>query len=241
MFGLELSSAGLHGAIRLAREHIANGGGGYACFVNVHTLTESTRDPRLRTALEQATFRFADGRPLVWLSRVQGPPIEGRVAGPDFMREMLRDERGRTHGLIGSTPDRVDAIVQSYGITAHCYSPPMRPFTPADARDDWAKFLARCPGQQPPAIVWVGLGAPKQEQWMATVSPHAPHTLFCGVGAAFDFLSGAKQRAPRWAQSVGLEWAHRLASDPRRLWKRYLVTNTLFVARVVKELRRPDE
>lgn len=237
MFGLEISRAGLSSAIRACRDRLAQGRGGYVCFVNVHTLTESTRDAALRCALASATYRFADGRPLLWLSRLEGEPIEGRVAGPDFMAEMLRVESGRVHGLIGGSAARCAKLGAAFEIATIVHSPPMRAFSPEHAFADWEAFLATCPGRRPPAIVWVGLGAPKQERWMATISPHAPGTLFLGVGAAFDFLSGTTRRAPSWVQSAGLEWAHRLANDPRRLWKRYLVTNTRFLARAVQELR----
>src|SRR5690606_3404833 len=98
------------------------------------------------------------------------------------------------------------------------------------------RFLDQWCESEPPRIVWVGLGAPKQELWLRSVSPLAPQTLFLGVGAAFDFLSLAKVRAPLLMQRLGLEWMHRLAHEPKRLWKRYLLTNSRFVSLAVREL-----
>ena len=212
---------------------IASGGGGYACFVNVHSLTETTRQPALRESLRGATYCFADGMPLVWLARRLGAAIAGRVAGPDFMPALLQQTRGRRHGLIGGE-GLGEQIALRQGLDAVSYAPPRRAFTPDHALADWEAFRARCAGQVP-AIVWVGLGAPKQELWMAAVAPHAPGVMFFGVGAAFDLLAGQLPRAPRWMQARGLEWLYRLVREPRRLGVRYAVTNTRFLAQLGKK------
>lgn len=231
---LPISRLGLAEAVDACAERARRGAGGAACFVNVHTLTEATRDPALREAMQSATYLFADGMPLVWLARAKHAPIASRVCGPDFMDAMLRKLPGR-HGLVGSTPAITAAIAARYAFDAVRYSPPMRPFSEQHAREDWQAFVAAC-GGNPPAIVWVGLGAPKQERWIAAVSAVAPRVLFLGVGAAFDFLAGEKPRAPRVLQRLGLEWTHRLASEPRRLWKRYLVANTRFALLAAREV-----
>jgi N-acetylglucosaminyldiphosphoundecaprenol N-acetyl-beta-D-mannosaminyltransferase len=233
---LEVSRLGLAGALAACDDRLARGAGGSACFVNVHTLTEASSDVTLREALRAASFRFADGLPLVWLARAKRAPIATRVCGPDFMDAMLRRHRARVHGLIGGSPQATTAVTERYGIQAITHSPPMRPFSEVHALEDWQAFVARCPGGAPPRLVWVGLGAPKQERWMAAVSRAAPDVMFFGVGAAFDFLAGHKPRAPRVLQRLGLEWTHRLASEPRRLWKRYLVANTRFAVLAVKDL-----
>jgi N-acetylglucosaminyldiphosphoundecaprenol N-acetyl-beta-D-mannosaminyltransferase len=120
------------------------------------------------------------------------------------------------------------------------YSPPYRPFSKENAREDWETFLARAKaaGVERPRWVWVGLGAPKQEKWMEAVAEIAPDTLFFGVGAAFDFLAGTKARAPEWMRKSGLEWLHRFGSEPGRLWKRYLVTHSLFLYELLKRAGR---
>jgi N-acetylglucosaminyldiphosphoundecaprenol N-acetyl-beta-D-mannosaminyltransferase len=237
LLGVPVSRLDRAAAVAACAERVATGAGGYACFVNVHTLTESTSDPELHTALAGATYCFADGVPVVWLSRAVGAPVAGRVCGPDFMVDLLERERGRVHGFVGGVPGRAEAIAARFGIDAVIYSPPMRPFAAEHARADWGELVARCPGGRAPAIVWVGLGAPKQERWLHTVSPLAPAAMLFGVGAAFDFLSGAKPRAPRVLQRAGLEWAYRLATEPRRLWRRYLTTNTRFALLAAREVR----
>jgi N-acetylglucosaminyldiphosphoundecaprenol N-acetyl-beta-D-mannosaminyltransferase len=234
--GIPICQIGLEGAINMCAEHVEQQRGGYVCFVNVHSLTEATRHVALREALQGAAFCFADGMPLVWLSRLKQSAIESRVAGPDFMTAMLQRERGQVHGFIGGVPGHAEAIADRFGAGAVIHCPPVRPFSPANAVEDWEQFVAKCPAQQPPRLVWVALGAPKQELWLASISKLAPTVTFFGVGAAFDFLAGASQRAPLWARRAGLEWVHRFASEPRRLWMRYLVSNARFVRIVLDEL-----
>jgi len=233
---LAVSRLGLDAALAVCEDRVARGAGGSACFVNVHMLTDASRDPVLREALHAASFLFADGLPLLWLARAKRTPIATRVCGPDFMDAMLRRQGGRVHGLIGASPEVTGAVAARYGIQAIAHSPPMRPFSESHAHDDWQAFVARCPDRRPPRLVWVGLGAPKQERWMAAVSRAAPDVMFFGVGAAFDFLAEHKPRAPRMLQRLGLEWTHRLASEPGRLWKRYLLGNARFVVLVAQEL-----
>lgn len=233
---LAISRLGMEDALATCESRAARATGGSACFVNVHTLTEASHDAALRDALHAASFLFADGLPLVWLSRVKRAPIESRVCGPDFMDAMLRREPARRHGLIGASPEITAAVAARYGIDAVTYSPPMRPFSEANALEDWQAFVARCPDRQPPRLVWIGLGAPKQERWIAAVTRAAPDVMFFGVGAAFDFLAGRKPRAPRVLQRLGLEWAHRLFSEPRRLWRRYLTQNARFARLIAREL-----
>jgi N-acetylglucosaminyldiphosphoundecaprenol N-acetyl-beta-D-mannosaminyltransferase len=233
---LEISRLGFDAALATCEARFARGAGGSAYFVNVHTLTEASRDAALREALQAASFLFADGVPLLWLARAKRMPIATRVCGPDFMAAMLRRQSTRVHGLIGASPEVTGAIVARYRIQAIAHSPPMRPFSDAHALEDWHTFVARCRGRLPPRLVWVGLGAPKQERWIAAVSRAVPDVMFFGVGAAFDFLAERKPRAPRVLQRLGLEWTHRLASEPGRMWKRYLLTNARFARLVAREL-----
>lgn len=227
---------GLTEAVGTCRDRVRARHGGYVCFVNVHSLTEATRHHELREALTRASYCFADGMPLVWLSRLKGKPISSRVGGPDFMAMMLELEHNHLHGFIGGAPGQANIIASRFGVRSVSYAPPRRELTAQNAVDDWNAFLDQCPARQPPAIVWVGLGAPKQELWLSLISRLAPNTMFFGVGAAFDFLSGLKARAPRWMQQTGLEWAHRLAHEPNRLWRRYLRSNLRFAKLVMSEL-----
>jgi len=220
---------GLEGALRYCAARANAKGGGYVCFANVHTVTEAHDHTSLKKALIEATLAVADGTPLVWVSRLRGMPVESRVCGPDFMTKFLKTYPEISQGFIGGTPNQIQTLAARFLTPAPGYSPPIRPFSSAGAQEDWLKFLALCPNGKPPAIVWVGLGAPKQEFWMQAVTKIAPQTLFMGVGAAFDFLSGTKTRAPLWMQRIGLEWAFRLFQEPGRLWRRYLATNSRFI------------
>lgn len=235
LLGIPVSRRSLASALEECADAIRARRGGYVCFVNVHTLTESTVDGDLHKALCNAMRCYADGMPLVWLSKLKRSAIEGRVAGPDFMDAVLRSTTIQTHGFIGGAPGTAEQIIQRYRVRGVAHSPPMRAFSEERAVEDWNAFLARCDGQPPP-VVWVGLGAPKQERWIAAVSKLAPGVMFFGVGAAFDFLGGNRGRAPLIMQQLGLEWTHRLATDPKRLWKRYLVSNSRFLALAFVEL-----
>lgn len=211
--------------------------GGSVYFANVHSLVETTRSSALASAMQNSTWNAADGVPLIWLSRALRTPIHGRTCGPDFFEYFLRNSSQlKQQGFIGGKPGQTIAIAKKFGIDAIEYAPPYRIFSAEHAKEDWNHFLSLCPDKIPPAIVWVGLGAPKQELWIDAVKKIAPDVLFFGVGAAFDFLSGNKGRAPKWMQKSGLEWLFRLCSEPRRLGFRYFSTNLRFLFLSVKEL-----
>ena len=229
ILGVGISRLGMDGVLAACKAVP----GGYVCFANVHSVTESGDNHALMNTLNGAFLSVADGLPLVWVSRLMGRRIASRVCGPDFMARMLADTRGETHGFIGGRPGQAEIIAERFGVRCISYVTPLRPFGVNSAVEDWWNFLVKCPGGNPPKYIWVGLGAPKQELWMNAVSVGAAETLFFGVGAAFDFLSGTKERAPAWMQKSGLEWFYRLTREPGRLWKRYLETNSKFVWRLL--------
>lgn len=238
LFGLPVLSATFEQALALC-ESRADGSfknpKGYVCFVNVHTLTESRYSPILGQALRHAWLSAPDGVPLLWLAKFNHQQIGSRICGPDFMKAFIARNPKQTFGLLGGAPGCAEHVAEKLGIQAICYSPPLRPFHKDNVREDWNEFLKKCPGNSPPAVIWVGLGAPKQELWMEEAAQLAPQTLFFGVGAAFDFLAGNKKRAPLWMQRAGLEWLFRLGSEPKRLWRRYLVTNSLFLLYALRD------
>jgi N-acetylglucosaminyldiphosphoundecaprenol N-acetyl-beta-D-mannosaminyltransferase len=154
-----------------------------------------------------------------------------KISGPDFMETFLTRFPEMPMGFIGGTPEVQKTLSQRFRLSnATFYNPPMRPFSPENAREDFEKLsvISRKNGSLP-LLIWVGLGAPKQELWMQAVAKIAPQSVFLGVGAAFDFLGGRIQRAPVWMQNLGLEWFHRFLQDPRRLGPRYLRSNLRYL------------
>jgi len=212
----------------------------YVCICNVHSLVTARQDPAFRTVLDQSDLNTADGVPLVWGVRAAGHPGQQRVAGPDLIDPLCRAaaREGVSVFLYGSTPETLagfrDKLTADHpGLTiAGAISPPFRILTDAEKREIVATIEASGAG-----IVWVGLGCPKQEKWMWEHRPKL-NAVMIGVGAAFDYEIGRIRRAPGWMQRAGLEWAYRLAQEPRRLFKRYAVTNTLFVALYAKDALR---
>ena len=213
----------------------------YVCCVSVHGLVSAQRDPSVRSALNGAGLATEDGMPLVWWSRRAGFSKAGRVCGPDLMEAMLSisAERGHRHYFYGGNPETIAKLVSNLHarfpgiIIAGHRSPPFRPLTEAEDAADVAEINAARPD-----FVWVGLGMPKQEKWMAAHLGRIHAAAMLGVGAAFDFHAGVKPRAPRWMQRSGVEWMFRLASEPRRLGHRYVIDNAVFLFRSLQQVSR---
>jgi N-acetylglucosaminyldiphosphoundecaprenol N-acetyl-beta-D-mannosaminyltransferase len=173
-----------------------------------------------------------DGMPLVWLSRLAGHRETGRVCGPDLMVALCgrAEAAAYSHFFYGGAPGIAEKLAANLthlfpGLkVAGCHSPPYRPLT---ATED--KEIIRSIDQSKADIVWVGLSTPKQEKWMAAHVGRLRAPVLLGVGAAFDFHAGMVRRAPVWMQRAGLEWLFRLLSEPRRLWRRYLVMAPKFI------------
>jgi N-acetylglucosaminyldiphosphoundecaprenol N-acetyl-beta-D-mannosaminyltransferase len=207
---------------------------GYVCLCTVNGIGEAHRDPQFRRILNESWLTTPDGMPLVWL----GPPAVGRVYGPDLMLAVCDAgrERGLRHffygghaGVAGELARRLSERFPGLKV-AGSFSPPFRDLSEPEQRQLEAE-VARAE----PDIVWVGLGTPKQERFMAGAGRALEAGLLIGVGAAFDFHTGRVRQAPRWIQRSGLEWLFRLAQEPRRLATRYLTTNPLFVARLAAQ------
>ncbi len=201
------------------------------CACNVHSVISANADPELKNALISADMRTPDGAPLAWLMRKIGWPDQQRINGPDLMWKLL-SEANRLQVpvfLLGSTESTLNQLEKKLLIAfprlplVGLVSPPFRPTTTKE--DDELMALISSSGAQ---LLFVGLGCPKQEKWMATHRQRLPMVMV-GVGAAFDYHAETLARAPiRW-QRAGLEWLYRLAMEPKRLGRRYLVTNTLFL------------
>ena len=210
------------------------------CLCNVHAVVTAVDDPLFADALRQADLVLPDGAPVAWMQRRLGAASQRRVAGPDLMANTLglAAATGVPVYLYGGMPETLEALCRRLRERwpalriAGSASPPFREPTAAEIAADVAAIHAS--GAR---LVWVGLGCPKQERWMAARRGEL-HAVTVGVGAAFEFLSGRTARAPRWMQRAGLEWLHRLATEPRRLGPRYLVTNTRFVFGALRQLLR---
>jgi len=245
ILGSRISVLDLEGTVARIASLAASGARHYVCVSNVHTVVSGSRDPVLRQITNAAALATADGLPLVWASRLLGgPAIRGRAAGPDILNRFLLDPHlaALRHYFYGSTLPVLDAIHSKLAanhpqvkVVGTC-SPPLRPARPPSAPLDADELQEiRAIDAARPDIVWVGLGAPKQELWMARARPHLGAPVMVGVGAAFDFISERLPRAPLWMQRAGLEWAFRLLQDPGRLAGRYLTTNPLFLKAVFKQ------
>lgn len=207
----------------------------------VHSVMSARRRSELARALKAADVTTPDGVPLVWALRALAHRSQARVYGPDLMAAALARgvASGWRHYLYGGTEDALGALrdvvsrrypgVQIVG----SHAPPFRPPRPEEEARDHARI--RDAGAD---IVWVGLGMPKQELWMHRAAAHLPGTALVGVGAAFDFLSGAKPQAPAWMQQAGLEWLFRLGHEPRRLWRRYLYNNPAYLVLLAGQIVR---
>ena len=205
-------------------------------FANAHSMVEASRNAKLRAAMN-ADVVEPDGMPLVLLARRRGVKAE-RVCGPDFMPALIRRgvPLGRSHFFFGGAPGVPEELARRLGEAypglrvVGTMSPPFRALTPEEDAAAVAEINAAKPD-----YVWVGLGAPRQDLWVAAHRDRLEATALLAVGAAFDFHSGKRRRAPRWMQRTGTEWLFRLLMEPRRLASRYTVVNARFLWLVFKE------
>ncbi|MBQ0921628.1 WecB/TagA/CpsF family glycosyltransferase [Hydrogenophaga aromaticivorans] len=203
----------------------------YVCICNVHSVVTARQDQIFSKVIREADMATPDGAPVAWLMRRLGVTSQERINGPDLMwhycaEAAMRNESIYLYGGQQSTLDILQKKLLGHfpGLKiAGSYSPPYRPL---NAEEDAA--VVEAINASGAGTVWVSLGCPKQEKWMAE-HRGSIQAVMVGVGAAFDYHAGTIQRAPQWMQRNGLEWLHRLASEPQRLWKRYLVTNSLFI------------
>lgn len=205
------------------------------CCANVHMVMEANRDPNFRSTVNGADLVTADGMPLVWALRGSGAGHAARVYGPDLMDAVLRlaAETRTPVGLYGAT----ETTLANLGVRMRRLHPGLNvvfscapPFRDLD-RDEDDEVVRRIDASGA-RILFVGLGCPKQELWMSRHRQRV-RCVQLGVGAAFDQLAGAIPRAPAWMQATGCEWLFRLAVEPRRLWRRYLWSNSAFLVRII--------
>ena len=239
VLGVALHAMNLPTATEAVLEAIRERRKGYICVTGVHGVSEAQNDSGFRAILNAAFLNTTDGMPLVWLGRHAHGRWVDRVYGPDLMLEIFRSTQSTAirHFFYGGAPGVADELkarleARFPGVTVcGTYCPPFRPLNAAEEAD-----LQRIVREARPDIIWVGLSTPKQERFMAEYLPKLDTTLMFGVGAAFDFHAGRVPQAPRWMQRSGLEWFYRLCSEPRRLGRRYLVNNPLFIWRIFGQL-----
>lgn len=225
-------------ALRTIEHWAASGTGRYVCFSNVHSVVTAGRDPGFHRALQQADLALPDGAPVAWMMRRAGAIEQRRVCGPDLMLDLC--ERASRSALpiylYGSTEATLAQLRRALCarwpslVIAGAHAPPFRPSTVEEDDEDVRRIR-----ESGARLVFVSLGCPKQELWMAAHRDRLDAVLL-GVGAAFDFHAGRIPRAPARWRRLGLEWAHRLLQEPRRLGMRYLGTNSVFIARAARQL-----
>jgi N-acetylglucosaminyldiphosphoundecaprenol N-acetyl-beta-D-mannosaminyltransferase len=242
ILGIPIALADYERVMDVMDEMIASRERGYVCAAPVHAVMVGRDDPEMRAALRGATITVPDGMPLVWAANWLGEELPDRVYGPELMRRY--SERCAQHGhrvwLYGGRDQ--GSLVQlalsmrqrhpGIKITGG-YSPPFRSLNPAEE-----EALVKQINDARPDVLWVGIGVPKQEKFMARMRDQLEVPVMCGVGAAFDFHAGRISQAPNWMQERGLEWTYRIAQEPRRLLPRYLYYNPRFVAEFGRQLLR---
>jgi len=236
VLGVGISAINMEVALTTIEGWIARRDSRYVCVTPVHSVMECRKDAALRRIFNVSGLTTPDGMPLVWLCHLKGRRDASRVYGPDLMLAMCERSiaRGHRHFFYGGADGVAEKMVVNLQqrfpglLVAGTHSPPFRSLTPEEDTE-----IVRMINEADPDIVWVGLGAPKQEFWMATHVGQLTAPVLIGVGAAFDFHAGCKKQAPPWMQRSGLEWLFRLLTEPRRLWRRYLINNTLFVTLVL--------
>ncbi|MFB3814966.1 MAG: WecB/TagA/CpsF family glycosyltransferase [Terriglobales bacterium] len=238
VLGVNIAAVQVPDVIRCLEEWIAEGRTHFVCVTNVHVVMEAQKDAEFRRLLNAADMCVPDGMPLIWVARQRGLRLSRRVAGPDLFLEFLRAtaEKGYSHFFYGGAEGIPEKLVQELrrefpGLrVAGAYSPPFRRLT---EQEDAA--VVEMINRAAPDVLWVGLGCPKQERWMFEHRDRLKVPVMLGVGQVFDIYAGTLRRAPRWMCEWGLEWFFRLMSEPRRLWRRYLVYNTQFVLSLFRE------
>lgn len=233
VLGVRISAVNLKTAIRIIQTSIERGEKQYVCVRDAHGVVRCQDDPVLRSIHNRAFLVTPDGMPLVWALKHAGHSQCGRVYGPDLMLSLFDEGRsvGLRHFLYGATAHTLEKLQARLlkrfpnAQIAGSYAPPFRELSRQEDTD-----VADLINRSGADVVWVGLGSPKQEAWMARMRDRLDASMLIGVGAAFDFHAGLVRQAPRLIQQSGFEWAFRLACEPRRLWRRYARVVPTFIS-----------
>lgn len=241
ILGTNINVTTMKDTVTYLTEHLDEMRGRYICVSNCHTTVVAYHDADYQRIQNGAAMALPDGKPLSLVSKIRGHRNAGRVPGPDLMTEIFKisEDKGYRHYFYGSSQHTIDCLKKELlkryprlNIVG-MYAPPFRQMT--EEEDSRAVSMIN---DTKPDFVWIGLGAPKQEVWMAE-HEHRINGLMLGVGAGFDFHAGTAKRAPLWVQEIYMEWLYRLLKNPKRLFRRYLETNTEFIWLIIgEELRR---
>lgn len=229
ILGTDIAVTNMSETISCLEQQLDDLRGSYICVSNVHTTVTAYENEDYWQVQHAAAFCLPDGKPLSRYSQKHGFPEAARVTGPDLMGELFSRDNGLRHYFYGGTPETIDTLAKilpekyPHIQIAGMVSPPFRALTPEEDMAEIQKI-----NDSHADIIWVGLGAPKQENWMYQ---HKGMTcgVMIGVGAGFDYHAGTLKRAPMWMQKASLEWLYRLLQDPKRLFTRYLKTNFKFL------------
>ncbi len=239
VLGVGINVVDMSGALQTIEGWIARQEQCYACAVAVSTIMAAFRDDSFKRILNGAGLNTPDGMPMVWLGKVHRYSEMDRVYGPDLMLALCelsarKGYRNFFYGGAEGVPEQLAArMKKEYPRleVAGTFSPPFRPQI---VQED--KSIVEMINKSRADILWVGLGSPKQEKWMALHVGRIRVPVMIGVGAAFDFHTGRVKQAPRWVQRSGMEWLYRLFKEPARLWRRYLGDNPLFLCHIFQQL-----
>jgi N-acetylglucosaminyldiphosphoundecaprenol N-acetyl-beta-D-mannosaminyltransferase len=240
VLGMLVDELDASAALAQVQDWAANATSRYVCFANVHMVMEAYDEPTFRAMVNAADLVAADGAPVKWASQMMGLTRQSRVCGPNFSLQLC-EMASRCEipvGFYGSTPEVLEALRRNVARRfpslhiVFCEAPPFRSLTPAEDEDVVCRINAA--GVR---ILFVALGCPKQEKWIADHRGRIFSTML-GVGYAFELLAGKATRAPNWMQTFGMEWAYRLLQDPRKVWRRYLKHNPRFVILILLQVLR---
>jgi N-acetylglucosaminyldiphosphoundecaprenol N-acetyl-beta-D-mannosaminyltransferase len=239
ILGVQVEPLDMERAVARVEETLRGDRKGYVCLIGVHGIMEAQRNLGLAATYAAASIAVPDGMPTVWVGRWQGHRGMQRVAGPDLMLEIFRRKEfaGYRHFLYGGKEGVAEELAASFAQRfpwariVGTYTPPYRELSP----DEEEEVIAAVRDVKPD-VIWVGIGAPKQEQFMSRYLSRLDTKLMFGVGAAFDYHTGRIQDCSEWIKRAGLQWLHRLIQDPRHLWWRYLRNNPAFVWKIALQM-----
>lgn len=240
ILGVQITPMSMDRAVETAISGIETGQLDYINFCSVNDIVEGVKDRAVAKAINQG-LGVSDGMPLVWLCKYMGFKQSQRIYGPDFMLAFCRASlaKGFRHFFYGGGPGVARALAETLKIrfpglvVAGTFTPGL--IKPGEREN---MQVIQYINSTRPDIIWVGLGAPKQNLWMARHRPYLTAPILAAVGAAFDFHTGNQPQAPGWMQQRGLEWLFRLMKDPVRLWPRYLINNPLFMILILMQVAR---